>query len=113
MKDVHIIQTNQQFLLQKKVNMKFETKIKIQDWIIKNRNYFSRGQGFIYDFKLIIQSIFYATGTLYIYFGIRPPIYLLFILSIAYMLFFWRFGKFLDKAGYFNRLKSLRAAGNP
>lgn len=94
--------------------MKFETKIKLEDGFIKHRNYFEKGQSFIYSLKLPIQIIFYSSGTIYIYTGgWKPPFYVLIITGMVYMLAFWKWGKFLDKIGFFHRESEFANKRNP
>jgi len=82
--------------------MKFETKIKLQDWFIRHNTYLSRGQGFAYQWKTSFQLIFYPTAIL-TYLGLDIPIKYLFLAGAIYIVFFWWLGRYLDKVGFFHR----------
>lgn len=82
--------------------MKFETKVKIQDFYIKHKNYFGLGFSLVYDIKSYVSIFLLAILTIQS-FGWTIPYGILLILALISIAGFWCIGKYLDRIGFYQR----------
>lgn len=83
--------------------MKYGTKVKIQDFYIKHKNYFGLGFSLVYDFKTF--GSLYLLGSIFLKTNLGIEVNLLWagLFFLVCIMGFWIIGKYLDGIGFYHR----------